>query len=311
MKLAKKRSSKLFHKYFEEWIATYKKGAVAEITLNKYMVAHKWIKELAPDLRLIDLDRGAYQKLINDYAETHEKQTTVDFHHVIGACVKDAVYEGLIDKDPTYRAVMKGKPEGKKKPKFLNKDELGKLIRNLELGETPNTDWFFFLLAKTGLRFAEGLGLTPSDIDLENRLINVNKTWNYKTGGGFRPTKNKSSMRAVPIDWQTTQMLGHLTRNLPKDKPIFVPEGKMIYNATFNERLGRLCREIEIPEISIHGLRHTHGSVLLASGASILSVSKRLGHSNITTTQEVYLHITKELDAKDNELMMQQLASLA
>ena len=65
-----------------------------------------------------------------------------------------------------------------------------------------------------------------------------------------------------------------------------------------------------IPVISVHGLRHTHASLLLFAGVSIASVAQRLGHSSMTTTQKTYLHIIQELENKDVDLVMRSLSSL-
>lgn len=62
--------------------------------------------------------------------------------------------------------------------------------------------------------------------------------------------------------------------------------------------------------ISMHGLRHTHASVLFAAGVSIPSVAKRLGHSNTATTQKVYLHVITELERKDNSLIQGVVAGI-
>jgi len=66
----------------------------------------------------------------------------------------------------------------------------------------------------------------------------------------------------------------------------------------------------EIPVISIHGLRHTHASILLFAGVSIGSVARRLGHASMTTTQKTYLHIIHELENQDVDLVMRSLSSL-
>ena len=65
-----------------------------------------------------------------------------------------------------------------------------------------------------------------------------------------------------------------------------------------------------ISEISIHGLRHTHASLLLFAGVSIASVARRLGHASMTTTQKTYLHIIQELENKDVDLVMRTLSGL-
>ena len=65
-----------------------------------------------------------------------------------------------------------------------------------------------------------------------------------------------------------------------------------------------------IPVVSIHGLRHTHASLLLFAGVSIASVARRLGHSSINTTQKTYVHIVQELENQDVDLVMRLLSSL-
>ncbi|OQR13167.1 hypothetical protein B6U43_08265, partial [Ligilactobacillus salivarius] len=101
-----------------------------------------------------------------------------------------------------------------------------------------------------------------------------------------------------------------LTFLLHFNQPIFVNQDQKIFNSTVNSRLATLCRHANIPTISIHGLRHTHASLLLFQGVSVLSVSRRLGHANITTTQETYLHIIKELETKDNRKILKHLKEL-
>src|SRR5690554_3405810 len=95
------KNKELFCDYYERWIDVYKNGAVREVTMNKYRMTHRWITRLVPKLTLEELDRIEYQKLLNKYAKTHERQTTMDFHHQMKGAILDAVDEGLIDRDPT------------------------------------------------------------------------------------------------------------------------------------------------------------------------------------------------------------------
>ena len=209
---------------------------------------------------------------------------------------------------PTRKAIIKGKQPRQKKTKYLNQFELHAVLADLKLDPIPNWDWLILLVAKTGLRFSEALGLTPDDFDFVHQTLSVNKTWNYKNGGGFVPTKNASSVRKVQLDWQLIMQLSVLLKNLPDDKPIFV-NGK-VYNSTANGILARHCKQAGVPVISIHGLRHTHASLLLFAGVSIASVSKRLGHASMNTTQETYLHVIRELENKDVDIVMRALSTL-
>ena len=139
-------------------------------------------------------------------------------------------------------------------------------------------------------------------------MLSVSKTWDYKGNGGFLPTKNESSIRKIPLDWQTVMQFAELVRQLPEDEPIFIKGN--IYNSTVNDLLARHCKKVEIPVISVHGLRHTHASLLLFAGVSIASVARRLGHSNMTTTQKTYLHIIQELENTDIDKIMRALTTL-
>ena len=295
--------------YYRNWISVYKEGAIRDVTLSKYRMSLAWIEKLAPDLKLCDVTRTGYQQIINEYAKEHERQTTMDFHHQLKGAILDAVDEGLIPRDPTRKVIIKGCTPADKKKKYLNQFELHTLLKGLTLGSEVNWDWFILLVAKTGMRFSEALAITPADFDFAHQTVSVNKTWNYKEGGGFAPTKNRSSVRKIQIDWQVVMQFASLVKDLPSDKPIFATD-KKVYNSTVNDILERYCKKLEIPVISVHGLRHTHASILLYAGVSVGSVARRLGHASMTTTQKTYLHIIQELENQDVDLVMRSLANL-
>ncbi len=304
-------STKLFYKYYLEWIKLYKEDAVRKVTLDKYYLTQRQITKLAPQLHMNELNRQTYQKLLNDYARSHEKQTTLDFHHHLKAALVDALDEGALKHDPTRRSIIKGCEPGTKKSKFLSLYELQKLLRHFNLNNELNWDWFILLIAKTGLRFAEALALTPEDFDFDKQQIIVNKSWNYKSpAGGFQKTKNESSNRKVMVDWHLMNQFHSLISNKQRNWPVFVPKNKRVFNSTVNILLEKYCYKLNIPVISVHGLRHTHASLLLYKGVSVASVAKRLGHANTTTTQETYIHIIEELENKDNDKVLHHLSQL-
>lgn len=299
----------LFYEYYAKWIAVYKKGAIRKVTMDKYLMTHQWLVKLVPNLKVCDLNRITYQQILNDYAYHHERQTTMDFHHQLKGAVLDAVDEGLIERDPTRKAIIKGKAPNAKKIKYINQFELHTLLTTLDLRAEVNWDWFILLVAKTGMRFSEALAVTPKDFDFSHQAISISKTWDYKGDGGFLPTKNSSSVRKIQIDWQTVVQFSELVKGLPENEPIFV--SRKVYNSTVNDILTRHCSKAEIPIISVHGLRHTHASLLLFAGVSIASVARRLGHASMTTTQKTYLHIIQELENRDVDLVMRSLAGLS
>lgn len=305
-----RRKTVYFINYFENWIEVYKKGAVSQITLEKYYLALKHLTKIAPDVTLNNITRLDYQSILNKFAETHERNTTMDFHHALKGSLIDAYEEGLVDRDPTRKAVIKGKKASKKKRKYLNEFELKLFIRELDLNSNAEIDWLLLLIAKTGLRFSEALGLTKQDFDFENQTINISKTWDYKRKeGGFKPTKNKASVRKIQIDWKLSMQFSRYTERLHDDDLIFV-KNKRIFNATVNHRISTICKQLDIEPISVHGLRHTHASLLILTGVSIASIAKRLGHADMTTTQQTYLHIIQELENQDTDKIMRHLAML-
>ena len=196
-------NNELFCNYYAQWIEVYKRGAIRDATMAKYLMTQKWVEKLVPELKVSQLTRTVYQQLLNDYAKEHERQTTLDFHHQLKGAILDAVDEGMIDRDPTRKAI------------------------------------------------------TPADFDFSRQTLSISKTWDYKGEGGFLPTKNKSSIRKIQIDWQIVVKFSELTKNLPENEPIFAGN-KKIYNSTVNDILTRHCRRCGISEISIHGLRHPY-----------------------------------------------------
>ena len=299
----------LFCDYYEKWIKIYKEGAIRKVTLDKYKMTLRWLRKLIPDLKIKDLTRISYQELLNEYALEHERQTTMDFHHQLKGSILDAVDEGLLDRDPTRKAIIKGKTPSVKKVKYINQFELHTLLDTLELKNEISWEWMILLIAKTGIRFSEALALTPADFNFSRQSISVSKSCDYIREGRFLPTKNQSCIRIVQIDWQTVIQFSQLIKDLPADQPIFV-KGK-VYNSTVNGVLERYCKKAEVPVISIHGLRHTHASLLLFAGVSIASVARRLGHSSMNTTQKTYLHIIQELENRDVDLVMRSLSGLS
>lgn len=128
--MKKMKKDLLFHEYFEDWLELYKVGAIREITLNKYYMTLQKVTELAPTLKLSEIDRRSYQKLLNEYALTHEKQTTMDFHHQIKGAILDAVDEGLIKKIQHGKLLSKGKSQ-KRRKKIFESIRIAVLIKTI------------------------------------------------------------------------------------------------------------------------------------------------------------------------------------
>ncbi len=300
----------LFCDYFEEWVRQYKEGTVRDVTLMKWNMAAKRIRELVPQLTLEELDRRAYQDLLNKYAETHEKVTTEGFHHMLKASILDAIDDELISKDPTRKVTIKGKKAKRKKRKYLSMAEVEDLISVLDLESNEiSYDWMILLAIKTGMRLEELLGLTVENFDFQKLTITIEKSFDYKITQDFAPTKNKSSMRTIKMDWKTAMQFQNLLKDKDPEERVF-DFHKKFWNSTINDHLQRRCREAKVTEVTMHGLRHTHASVLLYKEVSMQSIAKRLGHASTDITQKVYLHLIKEMESKDEKKVMAALMEL-
>lgn len=296
----------LFWKYFKEWAEREKEGVVRDVTYTKYKMTSRVIKHLAPKTKVKDLTRTEYRRILNKYAENHEKTTIRDFHRHMKACIQDIVYEGLLEKDPTYKVkIPQGKPHKVTRSKYLEEDEIERLTKVLEEDNSTFGDLCLIDL-KTGMRIAEILGITPSDLDFNNHIISINKTWDYKNKGGFMPTKNASSVRDIYMDPSTEKLWRQNMEGVEDNEAIFGP--LITYNTTINYYLTKACKKAGVPRITFHGLRHTHASYLIAQGVSIQSVANRLGHADTTTTQQTYIHLLKKLEMQDNK-KIQELMS--
>ncbi|MEY8498960.1 tyrosine-type recombinase/integrase [Enterococcus avium] len=311
------RQNLFLSEYFEDWMRLYKEDNVSPITFRKYEDTLKNIKKYMPTAILSELDRPTYQKYLNRYAKNHVRSTVIKFNNHIRAALKDAVEEGLIPFDPTRKAVIKGKQAIKsKEDKFLDYDTFKKLMNLVEKGINPHyaSPMMVVVAGATGMRFAELLGLTWKDIDFETKTIDVNKTWNYKLKE-WATTKNESSIRKISIDDHTNKLLKKFKKDQQKlftqlgisNKESFVfynLENGLISTNAVTKYLKKKLKELGVEkQFTLHGLRHTHASILLYQGVNIMNVSRRLGHSSIETTMSTYLHIIKELEDKDIELI--------
>ena len=298
------------YNYFKQWCEVYKKPTVSKITYKAYINTQRKIELFFSDKKLKSVTATQYQRVLNSYAKTHAQDTVERFNVHVKSCVEMSVHEGYIKRNFCKFAKINAKNKGRDiETKFLEVEEYERLI--YETSKHPEYASYaaLYIIAKTGIRFAECLGLTVDDINRDTGMLSVNKTWDYKGQGGFSPTKNPSSVRKIKIDWQTVVQFSELVKGIDDTQPLFV-RGK-VFNSTVNHVLARHCQALGIPVISIHGLRHTHASLLLFAGVSLASVARRLGHSSMTTTQKTYLHIIQELENQDVDLVMRLLAGLS
>jgi integrase len=301
--------------YYLREIETYKKGQVRQVTYDKYRSNGRFLIENFSDMVLSKMTADDYQQILNKYAETHEKSTTIDFHHQLAWALKRAYnVDGLLKRDVTFDArIPRGKPPGVKKPKFMEIEDMKKLIQELKHENTPEAN-FFLILLKTGLRFAEALGITLDDIDFERKTVSINKTLAYKGNRkgtrAFAPTKNRYSVRTIIVDDAVLYMLWKNAKGADPDESIFFRLKGFQFNSTLNNKLKRACRNAGVPEITLHSLRHEHATYLVSQGISSMAVAERLGHADDSVTRAVYIHRLETEKARDDKEILQKIANL-
>lgn len=294
-----------FDEYFEGWLKVYKTD-ISQVTLKRYLDTHRTIEEHFGGKPIQSITKRDYQAFLNEYGKSRAKETTRKLNIHIRACVRDAIDEGVLFTDFTRGAIITGDVEAKRpEEKHLSYKESQKFINELYNRLEQSLGYYLLLLAITsGMRFAELVGLTRSDFDFKKNTITVNKTWDYKTGTGFDKTKTDTSNRVITMDPQTMKTFEDLFKKIPsnlKGLVFFSPHQKhgVLTNDGANKLLKSTLKHLKIDPISVHGLRHTHSSILLYQKVSIYYVSERLGHANIDTTMRHYAHVIKELREDD------------
>jgi integrase len=294
--------------YFEEWLKVYKSKA-ARTTTERYTYSLKTIQSYFKGKAIQDISKRDYQIFINEYARTHAKETIRKLNTHIRACIREAIDEGIIRVDFT-RDVKVTSDVVTKRPeeKHLSYEESKQLLNEIYKRLDRSLAYYVILLALTsGMRFGEIVGLTRKDFDFKTNKISINKTWDYKTGKGFEKTKNDPSIRTIKMDSHTMDLFKKLFQKTPDNihnLAFYSPNSanKVVTNEFTNRILKKMLKHLNITvPITIHGLRHTHASVLLYRKISIYYVSERLGHANIDTTLKHYAHVVKELREEDTD----------
>lgn len=266
---------------------TYKSYSSAIEHINAHSIGKKKLK---------DLTRYHYQEFINDFSKNHSKESIRKLNGYIRTSLDDAVYEGLIAKNPTYKVNYKANnPNKSEESKYINLKDYEKLKQYL-LTKNNASSIVLFIMICTGCRISGAL-------NLKREYINQVKSEIY-----IDEHKTDSSPRYVSVSQKDMNHIIKSIDRLPRtmNGSIF---GELTNNAV-NKRLKVYCNNLGIKEITSHALRHTHCSYLLAKGVSIYYISKRLGHKNISVTTEVYSHLLEETYAEENEKATQIISAM-
>lgn len=216
----------------------------------------------------------------------------------------------LIDENPCKR--VKAPAKSHSDVQALELKDAQKVIRKLPEYEDIRARMFILLVLNTGIREAEAAGLEWQDINYEKHMISITRTSQYIPGTGMIEStpKSKSSVRSIPISdklvaefkeyrkWQESEIkrLGGLYQGKLGDKArLFTTlDGKPIFDSTFREWLNKYLAWCGVPRISVHGLRHTFASILIANGTDPRTTAALLGQSSPALVMNVYANPQNE-----------------
>ncbi len=234
-------------------------------------------------------------------------KTIQHYHRLISSILQTAVQWQVIPYNPCER--IKPPKVEQKESRFLNDVEVLELFHCLDK-EAIQYKTLITLLVYTGMRRGEILGLKCSDIDFNTQTINIQRAVLYLPNKGIfeDSTKTSSSQRIIKVADTALQLLkeykkgqniqrlqcGDQWHNL---NYIFTSwNGKPMHPDSLTAWFKKFITKYNLPSVSIHSLRHTNASLLIANGVNITTVSKRLGHATTATTTKIYAHAIQSAD---------------
>ena len=311
-----------FAEFVDVWKRDYGSKELAPSTYKRYCrmletrllpyFGHLYINKIKPtDIMkfydLLEKDTQLVRKKGNNGSKTKKPlsgKTILEHHRLLRAMLHKAVYWQLIVANPAERV----QPPKARKPKRKSyDDEQTKiLLENLELLSSEDTKYkvAIILTVFTGVRLGELMGLEWQDVDFKNGIISINRSSQYLADMGVftKVPKTESSIREIAIPefiislleeyklWYEEQksIYGELWMN--SDRLFVQADGKPMHPSTISKWFVKYVGQIGLPVINFHGLRHTNASLLVAQNIDIAVISARLGHAQISTTLDFYVH---------------------
>ena len=303
-----------FGDVLDEWLALHKETVKASTWYCIESRVNKYVRPYFKDMYVDKITLRQCQDFTNKVFATTPKGYVYSLS-IVKNTLDYALRLGMIENNPMLYVIKPRKKvdvsETEKHGNFYTKDELKKF-----LDVAKNTDLkkytLFRLLAYSGMRVGECFALTWHDLDFKNNTIAINKTLaKTKNGLKIQTPKTKSSNRVVSLDietirilkkWQLEQrkqLLKLGINSMNKHQLIFSNrENKHIYPKTIGYTINAIAKKAGIYPITSHGFRHTHATLLFASGMDIKQVQARLGHSNVQTTLNIYTHAIQDKQDK-------------
>ncbi len=233
---------------------------------------------------------------------------TIKHHHrLISAILNQAVFWQVIPSNPASR--VKPPKVARTEAKYLDEKQTAELLRLLEPESVPHQTMIKMFLY-SGLRRGEMCGLEWKDIDFENHLITVRRSSQYVAGKGIytKETKTETSDCTIKLPsqsfqvlkeykvWQTEKRLKMGDRWEVSDRIFTQYDGKPIHPDSVTGWFREFIAKTDLPQITIHSLRHTNITLLIAAGVPLRTVSYRAGHAQTSTTENIYAHAIRTAD---------------
>lgn len=245
------------------------------------------MKPLLGKYKLAELDKATYKKAyINVLAKKYKPSSVILFHKLFKVAVNAAVDNEILTRNRFNNIKIEQEEAA---DNFLTAEELDQLISAAEQLENITNYTLLLTLSYTGVRKGEAQGFRWTDFDPEKSTISVNRTRDNK---GVRSPKTKRSIRTIYISDRLTAQLKKYKiwckslklsfgKSFSEDEYIFLSHqtGEAITDNKGKYALDRLIKKLEIKRISIHGLRHTHASILVSKGVPVPTIAKRLGNT--------------------------------
>lgn len=277
------------------------------------------LKPFLGHYKLQKLDRYIYQREFLNRVEGKYKPNTIQtWHNAFKIAINAAVEEEILTRNRFTKITICSDEDTEQeiKENFLTPSELVSFIDDAKKHENITTYSLFLTIAYTGIRRGESIGLQWKNIDFDKKTITIERTRDEK---GVRSPKTKNSYRTILVDdlvmkqletykkW-CKQVLFKNSHKLNDETYVFINEdsGDPISNSHVLYRFNKIKKRTNFREITVHGLRHTHATILLNEGQNVKEIAKRLGNT-VDMIYKIYGHILKELEEQSVTLFGQSL----
>lgn len=289
-------SNLTFNQVFLEYIE-YKRTRIKLQTVNKIKDLYK-ILEPIKEVKINNFDLGMYNQF-KLYLE--KKDFSINYKNKVLNLVKSLItyshkYYNTSDSILNFIEPLKEINKVKKEMQFFTYDEFQKFISVVEEFDYKT---FYEVLYYLGLRQGEATALTWNDINFNKKEVSINKTLTTKLKGQLYTVsspKTQKSNRILPIPKKLVESLKMLKEKAKKKK--YFNESWFVFGdelpfreTTIQHKKNKYCKIAGVKQIRIHDFRHSCASFLIQHGASIVLVSKYLGHSKISITLDTYTHL--------------------